>query len=92
MRKCGGTPSRREMFPTPAATSSPGSARDRFVGGHKSGLAGCKLPRLFKCRPSSYTVTGVTPGATTGRLSMTDCTYLPTYLPRGVPVCTANPE
>ena len=48
MRKHGGAPSRRDEDVTLAAISPPGVARGRFVGGHQSGLAGCKLPPLFK--------------------------------------------
>ena len=48
MRKHGGTPSRRDKHVTLAAISPPGVARGRFVGGHQSGLAGCKPPPLFK--------------------------------------------
>ena len=47
MRKHGGTPSRRDTFVTLAAISPPGVAWGRFVGGHQSGLAGCKPPPLF---------------------------------------------
>ena len=53
MRKHGGTPSRRDKHVTPAAISPPGVARGRFVGGHQSGLAGCKPPPLFKRGASS---------------------------------------
>ena len=37
-------------------------------------------PPLFKRRASSCTVTRAIPRGTMGRLSTTDCTYLPTYL------------
>ena len=80
MRKRGGTPSRRGKFLTLAATSPPDVGRGRFVGGHQSGLVGCKPPPLFKRRASSFTVTGAMPTETMGRLSTTQCTYLPTYL------------
>ena len=53
MRKHGGTPSRRDNHVTLAAISSPGVARGPFVGGHQSGLAGCKSPPLFKRGASS---------------------------------------
>ena len=53
MRKHGGTPSRRDKQLTVAAISPPGVARGRFVGSHQSGLAGCKLPPLFKGGASS---------------------------------------
>ena len=47
MRKHGGTPSRRDKHVTLAAISPPCVARGRFVGGHQSGLAGCKSPKSF---------------------------------------------
>ena len=75
MRKHGGTPSRRGAFLRLAATSPPGVAPGHFVGG----LAGCKPPRLFKRRASSFAVTGAMPGGTMGRLSTTECTDLPTF-------------
>ena len=53
MRKHGGTPSRHDRYITLAAISPPGVARGRFVGGHQSGLAGRKLPPLFKRGASS---------------------------------------
>ena len=53
MRKHGGAPSRREKYVTLAAISPPGVARGRFVGGHQSGLAGCKSPLLFRRGASS---------------------------------------
>ena len=53
MYKHGGTPSRRDKSVTLAAISPPGVARGRFVGGHQSGLAGCKPPPLFKRGVSS---------------------------------------
>ena len=37
-------------------------------------------PPLFKRRASSCTVTRAMVGGTMGRLSTTECTYLPTYL------------
>ena len=46
MRKHEGTPSWRDKHVTLAAISPSGVARGRFVGGHQSGLAGCKLPPL----------------------------------------------
>ena len=78
MRKHGGTPSRRDKHVTLAAISPPGVARGRFVGGQQSGLAGSKPPPLFT-RSLFLFVTGATPGGTMGRLSTTECTYLPTY-------------
>ena len=53
MRKHGGTPSRRDKHVTLAANSPPSVARGRFVGGHQSGLAGCKPPPLFMRGASS---------------------------------------
>ena len=53
MRKHEGTPPRRDKYVTLAAISPPGFARGRFVGGHQSGLAGCKSPPLFKRGSSS---------------------------------------
>ena len=53
MRKRGGMPSRRHKFVTLAAISPPGVAPGRFVGGHESGLAGCKSPPLLKRAASS---------------------------------------
>ena len=53
MRKHGGTPSRRDGHVTLVANSPPGAARGRFVGGHQSGLAGCKSLPLFKRGASS---------------------------------------
>ena len=53
MRRHGGTPSRRDKSVTLARISPPGFARGRLVGGHQSGLAGCKLPSLFKRGASS---------------------------------------
>ena len=78
MRKHGGTPSRRDKCVMPAAISPPGAPRGCFVGDHKSGLAGCMPLPLFIGGASSCTVTGATPGGGTGRLSKTECTYLPT--------------
>ena len=82
MRKQGGTPARRDKHVTLAAISPPGVAQGRFVGGQQSGLAGCKTPPLF--------VTGATPEGTMGRLSTTECTYLPTYLPTRVGMARAR--
>ena len=53
MRKHWGTPSWRDKYVTLAAISPPSVARGRFVGGHQTGLAGCKLPPLFKRGASS---------------------------------------
>ena len=54
VRKHGGTPSWRDKYVTLAAICLPGVARGRFVGGHQSGLAGCKSPPLFKRGASSW--------------------------------------
>ena len=78
MRKHGGTPSRCDTFVTLAAISSPGVPQGRCFGGHQSGLAGCKPPSLFMAEAFPCTVAAATPGGTMGRLSTTDCTYLPT--------------
>ena len=80
MRKHGGTPSWRDNNVTPAAISPPGVARGCFVGGQQSGLAGCKPPPLFTPQSLFLFVTGATPGGTMGRLSTTECTYLPTHI------------
>ena len=48
MREHGGIPSQGDKYVTLAAISPPGLAHGRFVGGHQSGLAGCKSPPLFK--------------------------------------------
>ena len=53
MRKHGGTASWRDKYVTLAANSPPGASRGRIVGGHQSGLAGCKPPPLFKRGASS---------------------------------------
>ena len=53
MRKHGGPPSRHDKYVTLAAISPPGVARGCFVGGHQSGLEGCKSPPLFKREASS---------------------------------------
>ena len=53
VRKHGGTPSRLDKYVTLAAISPPGVARGCCVRGHQSGLAGRKLPPLFKRGASS---------------------------------------
>ena len=53
MRKHASTPPRCDRYVTLAATSPPGAAQGRFVGGHQPGLAGCKLPPLLKSGASS---------------------------------------
>ena len=86
MRKHGGTPSRHDRYVTLAAISPPGVARGRFVGGHQSGLAGCKLPPLFQRRACSCSSHGQGQreawGASPRPSAPTYHTYLPTYLPR----------
>ena len=81
MRKHGGTPSWRDKYVTLAAISPPGVARGRFDRGQQSGLAGCKPPPLFTRGASSCSSQGRRQGETMGRLSTTECTYLPAYLP-----------
>ena len=79
MCKHGGTPSWRDKYVTLAAISPPGVARGRFVGG-QSGLAGCKLPPLFKRGASSCSSQRQRqrePWDTSPRPSAP--TYLPTY-------------
>ena len=78
MRKHGGTPSRRDKHVTLAAISPPGVARGRSVGGQQSGLAACKPPPPFTRGASSCSSEGRRQGETMGRLSTTECTYLPT--------------
>ena len=81
MRKHRGTPSQRDKFVTLAAISPPSSARGCFVGGRQSGLAGCKPPTPLHARSLLLYVTAATPEGTLERLSRTESTYLPTYLP-----------
>ena len=68
-----------------AAISPPGVAQGRFVGGHLTGLAGCKPPPIFMRGASSCSSQGRRQGETRGappRLSA------PTYLP--FPAATAS--
>ena len=58
MRKHGGPLSRHDKYVTLAAISPPRVARGRFIGGHQSGLAGCKSPSLFKRGASSCSSQG----------------------------------
>ena len=81
MRKHGGPPSRRDKHVTLAAISPPGVARGRFVGGQKSGLAGCKPPPLFTRGASSCSSQGRRQGNHGAPLH--DRVHLPTYR-RGV--------
>ena len=53
MCRHGGTPSRHEKYVTLAAISPLSAARDCFVRGQQSGLAGCKSPPLLKRGASS---------------------------------------
>ena len=94
MRKHGGTPSRRDKHVTLAAISPPGVARGRFVGGQQSGLGGGKPPLLFTRGASSCSSQGRRQGEPLGRLSTTECTYLPTCFSSAVGtralICTAS--
>ena len=78
MRKQGGTPSRRDKHVTPAAISSSGVARGRFVGGQQSGLVGCKPPPLFTRGASSCSSQGQRQGEPWGASPRPSA---PTYLP-----------
>ena len=78
MRKHGGTPSRRDKHVTLAAISPPGVAPGRFVGGHKSGLAGSKPPPLFTRGTSSCSSQGRRQGEPWGASPGPSA---PTYLP-----------
>ena len=78
MRKHGGTPPRRDRHITPAAISPPGVARDRFVGGQQSGLAGSKPPPLFTRGASSCSSQGRRQGEPWGASPRPSA---PTYLP-----------
>ena len=80
MRKHGGTPSRRDKHVTLAAISPPGVARGRFVGGQQSGLAGSKLPPLFRRGASSCSSQGRRQGEPWGASPRPNA---PTYLPLG---------
>ena len=81
MRKHGGTPSRRDKHVTLAAISPPNVARGRFVGGHQSGLAGCKLPPLSTRGAFSCSSQGQRQGEPWGASPRPGApTYLPTYL------------
>ena len=78
MRKHGGTPYRRDKHVTLAAISPPGVARGRFVGGHQTGLAGCKPPPLFMRGASSCPSQGRRQGEPWGACPRPST---PTYLP-----------
>ena len=80
MRKHGGPPSRHDKYVTLAAISPPGVARGRCVGGHQSGLAGCKSPPLFKRGASSCSSQGRRQGEPWGASPRPSApTYLPTF-------------
>ena len=78
MRKHGGTPSGRDTFPTLAANSPPGVAQSRFIGGHQSGIAGCKPPALFMRGAFSCTSQGQRQQEPQGASARPSA---PTYLP-----------
>ena len=81
MPKHGGTPSWRDKYVAPAAISSPGVARGRFVGGQQSGLAGCKPPPLFTRGASSSSSQGRRKGEPWGASPRPSApTYLPTWV------------
>ena len=48
MRKHGDTPSPHDKCGMLAPISPPSAARGCFLGGHQSGLAGCRQPPFFK--------------------------------------------
>ena len=73
----GGKPCQQDKYVTLAAIIPPGVAQGRFVGGHQSGVAGCKLPPLFKHGASFCLSQRQTPAGPMGRLSTTKCTHLP---------------
>ena len=81
MREHGGTPSQRDGHVTLVAISPPAVARGRFVERHQSGIGGCKPPPLFKRGASSCSSQRQRQQETIGRLSTTECTHLPTYVP-----------
>ena len=89
MRKHGGPPSRRDKHVTLAAISSPGVARGRFVGGQKSGLAGCKPPPLFTRGASSCSSQGRRQGEPWGASPRPSA---PTYLPTCVLPFSVHPS
>ena len=80
MRKHGSTPSWRDKHVTLAAISPPSVAGGRFVGGHQSGLAGCKPPPLFMRRASSCSSQGQRQGEPWGASTRPSA---PTYVPSG---------
>ena len=78
MPKHDGTPFRRDKCVAPAVISPPGAVRGRFVGGHQSGLAGCKPPPLFKRGASSCSSQRHRQGDSWGASPQPSA---PTYLP-----------
>ena len=81
MRKHGGTPSCHLLLVTLAATSPPAVARGHLVGGHQSGLAGCKSPPLFTRAAPSCRSQGQRQGETWGASPRPRApTYIPSYL------------
>ena len=88
MRKHGGTPSRRDKCVTPVAISPPGATRGRFVGGHQSGVTGCKPPPLFKPEPLAVCHSGNASGNHGAPLH--NPVHLPTYLLHGIYACTSS--
>ena len=78
MRKHRGTPFWRDKHVTLAAISPPGLARGSLVGGHQSGLAGCKPPPLFTRETSSCSSQGQHQGEPWGASLLPSA---PTYLP-----------
>ena len=82
----GAHPPWRDKHVTLAAISPPGVAWGRFVGGHQSGLAGCKLPPLYKRGGSSCLSQRQRQREPWGASSRPSApTYLPTYLLVGGP-------
>ena len=93
MRKHGCTPSRRGKRVTLAAISPPAVARGCFVGGHQSGLAGCKPPPLFMRGASSCQSQGQRQGEPWGASPRPSApTYLPTSTLGSVNVERTEPE
>ena len=85
MCKHGGTHSPQDKYVTLAANSPPGAARGRFVGGHQSGVGGCKLPPFFNRGASSCASQGRRQGEPWGASPRPSApTYLP-LLPCGQP-------
>ena len=80
MGKHGGTPSWRDKQVTPAEISPSSVARGPPVWGPTVRSSGMYAASPLHARSLFLFVTGATPGGTMGRLSTTECTYLPTYL------------